>query len=63
MGFVCTACLGMKDLDGFSDLLLSQATALEMEHHVDRAHQVLLRFREGRYHQHVDKDASLQQPA
>jgi hypothetical protein len=63
MGFVCTSCLGMKDLEGFSDLLLSQATALEMEHHADRAHQVLLKFREGRYHQHVDQDASLRQPA
>ncbi len=63
MGFACTACLGNKDLEGFSDLLLSQATALEMEHHADRAHQVLLKFREGRYHQHVAQDASLQQPA
>ena len=52
-----------EGLDGFSDVLLSNATPLEMEHHADRAHQVLLKFREGRYHQHVNEDASLHQPA
>ena len=63
MGFADTGCLGREDLEGFCDLLLSSATALKMEQQADRAHQVLLKFREGRYHQHVDQDASLQQPA
>jgi hypothetical protein len=62
MGFACSSCVGNKDLAGFSDLLLSQATALEMEQRADRAHQVLLKFREGLYRQHVDHDASLGPP-
>ncbi len=63
MGFACTTCVGEKGLEGFSDLLLSSATAIRMEQQADRAHQVLLKFRDGRYRQHVDQDASLHQPA
>jgi len=63
MGFASTECLDRSGLEGFSDLLLSSATAVKMEQRADRAHRVLLKFREGRYRQHVDQDASIRQPA
>ena len=59
MGFACTSQLRGDDLNGFCNLLISQSTAMAMEHEADRAHKILLGFREGRYRRHVESDASL----